>query len=194
MKAKMAKTEGAFPIKRRANENMPARWTAPFDAPFNLTKFFPNDMERFFDRFNAFNLMPRFNEFFEFPRAAAFDQADWRPEIEVIEKKGELAIHADLPGLKKDDIEVEFTDDALIISGERKEENKEEREGYYFSERNYGSFYRTIPLPEGADTTKAHANFHDGVLDITVAVPKLEPRSRKLEITEKAAKANAKTA
>ena len=59
-------------------------------------------------------------------------------------------VRADLPGMSKEDIKVEVTDGVITIQGERKQEKKEEREGYSYSECSYGSFYRSIPLPEGA--------------------------------------------
>jgi HSP20 family protein len=216
MKAKQAKAEDKLTITRRP-KNVPVPKTPLFEprfgpSPFNMMRRFTDDMERAFDTFNAFNLMPRFETEFgfprmtelfnfpraldvlEFPRIAELEKVGWWPEIEVTEKNGELKIHADLPGMKKEDINVEFTDDALIISGERTQETEEEREGYFHSERNYGSFFRSIPLPEGANPDKANAFLHDGVLEVTLAVPKRELKGRKLEITEKAPKAHAKAA
>jgi hypothetical protein len=76
----------------------------------------------------------------------------WVPQIKVVENKGQFDIRADLPGLnKKEEINVELKDNSVVISGERKAENKEAQEGDFRSERSYGSFYRRIPLPEGAD-------------------------------------------
>ena len=77
-----------------------------------------------------------------------------------------------------------MTDNLLEISGERKEEKEEKREGFYRSERSYGSFYRQIPLPEGAKTEDATATFRNGVLEITMPAPKVEASARKLEIKE----------
>jgi HSP20 family protein len=111
----------------------------------------------------------------------------WAPEVEVFQKNNELTIKADLPGLRKDEVSVELTDDAVTIQGERKREHEEEREGVYSSERSYGSFYRVIPLPEGAITEQANANFRDGVLEITMPAPPAS-KGRRLEITERAAK------
>jgi HSP20 family protein len=93
----------------------------------------------------------------------------------------------DLPGLSKDDLSIELTDDAVTIQGERKAEHKEEREGYYRSERSYGSFCRVIPLPDGAMTEQAKANFRDGVLEVTMPAPPV-PNARRLEIGEGAKK------
>ena len=114
------------------------------------------------------------------------NSADWFPKLEVRERNGNLYIEADLPGLNKGDISVELTDDTLTIRGERRQEEKEEREGYAYCERHYGSFSRAIPLPEGADTSKAIAEFDSGVLVITMPVqrPKQEA-TRRVEIFEK---------
>ena len=71
-------------------------------------------------------------------------------------------VTADLPGLSKDDIKVEVTDDMLTIQGERKHEKKEEREGYCYSECSYGSFYRAIPLPEGAEGCEGDGGVQQG--------------------------------
>ena len=205
MKAKATKPEDKITINRPAKAAPPVKAAAmePMlgPTPFKLMRRFTDDMERMFD---TFNLMPRFEadwfnfpraiDLFEFPRLAEMEKAAWWPEIEVVEKNGELKIHADLPGMKKEDINVEFTDNGLIISGERKQETEEKREGFYHNERNYGTFYRNIALPEGANPDKANAVFHDGVLEVTVAVPKRELKARKLEITEKAPRAHAKTA
>jgi HSP20 family protein len=107
----------------------------------------------------------------------------WAPRVEMVEREGQLVIHADLPGLTKDDIKVELTDDTITIQGERKEEKKEEKKGYYYNECRYGSFFRSIPLPEGVDTSKATAEFRNGVLEVVMPAPKREEtKGRLLEI------------
>jgi HSP20 family protein len=120
----------------------------------------------------------------------------WAPQIETFEREGQLVIRADLPGLSKDDVNVELTDDAITISGERHNENQEQREGYYRSERSYGSFYRQIPLPEGVNADDAQATFRNGVLEIIMKAPQLQSQKRRLEISEgggEERKAHAKT-
>jgi hypothetical protein len=98
---------------------------------------------------------------------------------------GSSRTSADLPGLTKDDINVDITDDALVIRGERKSEREENEEGYYRSERSYGSFYRQIPLPEGVNVDDADATFRDGVLEITMTAPeRAAEQCRRLEIRE----------
>jgi HSP20 family protein len=115
-----------------------------------------------------------------------FAGMEWSPRVDVVEREGQFAIRADLPGLSKEDIKVEVTDDAITIEGERKHEKKEEREGYCYSECSYGSFYRSIPLPEGAEAAKATAEFHNGVLEVTVPAPaRPETKVRRLEVRDK---------
>jgi HSP20 family protein len=107
----------------------------------------------------------------------------WSPQIETFQRADQLVVRADLPGLSKDDVNVEVTDDAIVISGERRHEFEDERDGIYRSERSYGSFYRTIPLPEGAIADNAKADFKDGVLEITMPAPPRDARrGRRIEI------------
>ena len=150
--------------------------------PFGMMRRFTKDMERLFNDFEEF----RFSNFFKdfAPFRMEFDTKKWAPEIEMLQNNGQLLVRADLPGLTKEDVNVELTNDMLTISGERKDEKEEKREGYYRSERSYGSFYREIPLPEGAKTEDATATFRNGVLEITMRVPKVETSTRKLEIKE----------
>ena len=152
-------------------------------SPFRFFRYFADDMERLFDEFEAFRL-PTFFEKEFFPFRKEFENVDWVPKIEVLRHNGELTVRAELPGLTKNDVKVEITEQALTLSGERKEEKEEKREGYYRSERSYGSFFRRIPLPKGANTEKATATFKDGLLEVTMLVPKAEPSIRRVEIKE----------
>ena len=161
--------------------------------PFRMMRRFTKNMERFFEDFGGFNFPTVFKTDFA-PFRMEFENVEWVPQIEVLHNNGQFMVRADLPGLTKDDVKIELTD-VLTISGERKEEKEEKREGFYRSERSYGSFYRKIPLPEGAKTENATATFHNGVLEITMPAEKVEMPTRKLEIKEplkeKAAKATA---
>ena len=162
--------------------------------PFQMMRRFTSDMERLFEEFNGFTFPTFFKPEFE-PFRMEFETGEWMPQIEVLQNKEQFMVRADLPGLKKDDVKIEVTNDFLTLSGERKEEKEEKREGIYRSERSYGSFYRQIPLPEGAKTENAVATFVNGVLEITIPAPQIAAPTRKLEITEpkveKAAKAAA---
>ena len=89
--------------------------------------------------------------------------------------------------MSKDDVNVQVTDDAITIQGERKHTEEESHEGYYCSECSYGSFYRSIPLPEGANADQAKANFKNGVLEVTMPAPPAKQHGRRVEIQEAAA-------
>jgi HSP20 family protein len=109
----------------------------------------------------------------------------WTPELEIFHRNSELVIRADLPGLTKDDVKVDVSDNQVIIEGERQRQHEEEREGVFRSERSYGRFYRAIPLPEGVIADQAKATFKNGVLEVTIpAPPEQARRGRRLEISE----------
>ena len=170
-------------MKNKKREKMELAQRSPETAnPFGMMRRFTKDMERLLNDFEEF----RFPNFFKdlAPFRMEFDKVEWVPRIEVLHNNGQLMVRADLPGLTKDDVKVELTDEMLTLSGERKEEKEEKREGYYRSERSYGSFYRQVPLPEGAKTEDATATFRNGVLEITMPAPKAETPTRKLEIKE----------
>ena len=107
----------------------------------------------------------------------------WSPQVEVIDRGNTLVVRADLPGLSREDVQVEVQDDALVIRGERRSEHVDDEEGFYRSERSYGSFYRVIPLPENLDASACNATFKDGVLQVTLPKPQQQtPKSRRVEI------------
>lgn len=161
--------------------------------PFQMMRRFTNDMERLFEDFRGFDFPNFFSTDFP-PFSMEFNGVEWVPQIEVLQNNGLFKVRADLPGLTKDDVKVEVTDDFLTISGERKEEKEEKREGFYRSERRYGSFYRQIPLPEGAKTENAAATFQNGVLEITIPAGQVAAPARKLEIKEPKAEKSATAA
>lgn len=162
--------------------------------PFQMMNRFTKNMERLFEDFNGFTFPTFFRTDFE-PFRMEFDEVKWVPPLEVLHNNGQFMVRAELPGLTKEDVKVELTDDLLTISGERKEEKEEKSEGFYRTERNYGSFFRQIPLPENVKTEAATAIFRNGVLEITMPAIEVEKPIRKLEIKEpipeKAAKATA---
>ncbi len=93
---------------------------------------------------------------------------EWAPAVDVLSENGDLLIKAELPGLKREDVDITLQDNVLTISGERKAEREEERGGYYVRERRYGSFRRSITLPQGTDESKIGARFEGGVLEVRV--------------------------
>lgn len=156
--------------------------------PFGLMNRFADEMGRLFGDFGlGRGLLTPFGNRGLMPTGfGEISQAVWSPQIEVFERDGQLIVRADLPGLNKDDVKIHITDDQLIIEGERRQEREENEEGFYRSERIYGSFYRSIPLPEGVTDEDVKASFRDGVLEITMPVPKREQRHRQIEIGDEA--------
>lgn len=136
-------------------------------------------MRRFFREFDSF-----FNQMGLEPKMFETEPVLWTPAVEVLEKGNEFIVRAEVPGLKKEEINIEITDEALILQGERKREKEEKGEGFVRSERSYGSFYRAIPLPEGVKPEAAKASVVDGVLEITMPLAKVEEKRRRLEIQE----------
>jgi HSP20 family protein len=106
----------------------------------------------------------------------------WSPAIEVSQREGKYNIHAELPGLEPKDVKVEVENDALVIQGERRFEQEEKEAGMQRTERQYGLFYRSIPLPEGAKVEQAKAKFHNGVLEVTIPVPEQQSNRRSIPI------------
>lgn len=178
--------------RKKGNMEVALR-TPEMGNPFQMMRRFTKDMERLFEDFGGFGF-PNFFQTDVAPFRMEFDNGEWMPQIEVLQNNGQFKVRADLPGVTKDDVKVEVTDNFLTISGERKEEKEEKGEGFYRSERNYGSFYRQIPLPEGAMTENAAATFQNGVLEITIPAPKAVAPTRKLEITEPAKEKSNKAA
>ena len=98
-------------------------------------------------------------------------EAGWYPQIDVFERDKRLVTKIDLPGMKKEDVTVEVTDGQLTISGQRRTEAEEKADNYFRCEREYGSFYRAVPLPDGVSLDDVKATFADGVLEVSVPVP-----------------------
>jgi HSP20 family protein len=157
------------------------------NTPFVTMRRMAEDMDRLLENFGlgraglgtGFGLQSAFGTDIDrgnWSGLSNLDQAVWMPQVETFRRGDNLVIRADLPGLKKDDVKVEIEDGILAISGERREENEEDRDDYYRSERTYGQFYRAIPLPEGVDENKCDASFKDGVLEVTIPAPKREER------------------
>ena len=115
--------------------------------------------------------------------AKANGNSFWAPPVDIIDEKDHIRIRADLPGLKKEDIEVSADNGILTIKGEKKEEKETKEKDYVRSERYYGAFHRSFSLPTGVDAQKVNASYKDGVLE--VALPKREdakPKQVKVEV------------
>ena len=158
-----------------AGQNRRERGVASYGRdPFSMVQQLADEMDQLFDSF-----------FYGAPgrRQGQQNRAPslWAPELEIRDEGNQLRISADLPGVSKENVKVEMQDGMLVIQGERREERTEGGEqGFTRTERRYGSFYRAIPLPEGADLEQGQAQMRDGVLEITV--PLTQKQARRLEI------------
>jgi HSP20 family protein len=168
-------------LSRSSESNRPIARRDPFDlfesGPFAMMRRIQDDFDRIFGNvgFGGHALSAPLAE----------RRMDWSPAVEAFQRGNEFVVRADVPGLSRDDLTVEVGEDALTIQGERKYDHQEEREGVFRSERSYGSFYRVIPLPEGAVGESAKANFKDGVLEVVIQAPSAEVRrGRRIEIGE----------
>jgi HSP20 family protein len=142
-------------------------------SPFGTMRRFFDDMDRMFEGFG----FPSLERFSPWGTSEAFS-----PHVDVFERDGKFVISADLPGMNKDDVKVDITDDAVVVEGERKYEHESREEGVYRSERGYGQFRRLIPLPPGVKTDTATANFKNGVLEIAMEAPQLAKNRRRIQI------------
>jgi HSP20 family protein len=107
----------------------------------------------------------------------------WAPALDVLQEDGDIVVRAELPGVKQEDVDITLQNGVLTIRGERQAEKQREGSGYYVRERRYGSFQRSMTLPEGTDESKIHARFQDGVLEVRVegAAAVHEPKRIQIE-------------
>lgn len=151
-----------------------------FRDPFGLVRQMTSEFDRMFDE----SAWPSFR-WPSFRARPETEAATWSPEVDVFERDNRLVTKVDLPGMKKEDVKVEVTDGYLTISGERRSEAEEKKENFYKCEREYGSFYRAVPLPEGAKLEDVKAIFSEGVLEVSLPLPaQRESKVRKVEIQE----------
>jgi HSP20 family protein len=106
----------------------------------------------------------------------------WTPAIDVVRDNGNLVIRADVPGIKAEEVKIEVEDDILTVSGEH-EERKEQKDKHFLRrERRFGSFSRSMVLPPGVEAKKIKAKTHNGVVEVTIPLPK-EPKKETVKIT-----------
>jgi HSP20 family protein len=132
------------------------------------------EMERRFEDFfrRPFSLLPSW-----MPRLRMPEIEEVSPSMDIFTEGDNVVVKAELPGMKKEDIDVSLTEDTITISGDKKKEEKIEKKDYYSLERSYGSFKRSFSLPAEVQTEKASAKFKDGVLEIRI--PKTEEAKKK---------------
>jgi HSP20 family protein len=154
-------------------------------SPFQMLRRMTEEMDRAFERMFDDAGFGRLALSRPFGASQQPGASIWSPRVEAFQKQDKFIVRAELPGLKKDDVEVNVTEDAITIHGQRKEEHERNEEGFYHSERSYGTFYRTIPLPEGVISDSAEATFKDGVLEVRLQAPPNEvSKGRRIDIKE----------
>ncbi len=160
----MAAEKASKEMTKREPEMMPSRFPTSFE-----------EMERWFeDVFRRPFFAPAWMPRIKFP-----EMGEMTPSVDIYEEGGDVVLKAELPGMKKEDIDVNIAGDTVTISGEKKAEEKVERKDFYRFERSYGSFTRKLRLPAETQSDKAKASFHDGVLE--VRIPKTEAAKEKMK-------------
>jgi HSP20 family protein len=151
-----------------------SRWLDPLD----LFEDMQTDLTRFLGApFGAWPFGRQLRQIAPFPTART-------PRVDVFERNGDIVVKAELPGVKKEDVDLSIEGSDLILRAEQREEREVKEENWYRMERNYGSIYRRLPLPEGVQTDRISASLHDGVLDVTIPKPKVqEPQAKKIAIS-----------
>jgi HSP20 family protein len=155
--------------------------------PFAFAQAMSQEMDRLFDTFGGTSQSGRSLSTSGSGRRVQQQgrggQSYWAPPMEVFQRGNDMVVRADLPGISPDDVEIDVEDGVLTISGERRNTNEDQQEGFYRSERSYGAFSRSIALPEGVDEDKVNARYEHGVLDVTVPLPQQQhQRGRRVQI------------
>jgi HSP20 family protein len=157
-------------------------------GPFGLMRQMQDEVDRWFDRAGLGRGWTSPSAWAAAPSSwmsrAAEAVGDWTPAIDAFQRNNEFVVRLDVPGMTRNDLNVEVGEDSLTISGERKQEHSDERDGVFWSERSYGTFSRVVPLPPGAISDSAKATFNNGVLEIVMQAPSpATRRGRKIDIS-----------
>jgi HSP20 family protein len=149
----------------------------------------PMKKRRIYDPFDQLRLMQRemdevFDNFFSTPRRAEITAFGPRAPIsDIVDKGDSFELSAELPGMRKEDINIEVGENSLTVSAEHKSEKKDEKKNYYYHERTYSGYRRTFALPQEIDPDKVEAEYKDGILKLNMKKVKLpEPKKREIRL------------
>ncbi len=142
--------------------------------PFRELERMREEMDRLFERLFGLGRRGLFAPLVEAPTVV--------PAVDVYETDKEVVVKAELPGMSKEDLEINATEDSLTLKGEIKKDEEVSEEGYYRRERRYGSFERVIPLPTEVKPDQAKAKFQNGVLEVRLPKVKRAPKAKKIKI------------
>jgi HSP20 family molecular chaperone IbpA/uncharacterized membrane protein len=148
-----------------------------WDDPIRIMRKMGEEMEQFLGRWIGPGMSVRRGML-----PLARTRGEWTPPVDIEQFDGQLHICADLPGVSKNDVQIEIVRGQLLIEGERRGALGQHRQTHRLAECNHGHFYRSIPLPEGVDPDSAQASMHDGVLDITLQIGAVPNDARRLNI------------
>lgn len=148
------------------------------EEPIGMMRRMTEEMDQLFERFIGRPIASRFGQ------GQGGAAGKWMPQVEVVQQDDALLVSADLPGIRREDINIEVLHDRLTLEGERREQTPQPqtREAYRRSERCYGRFYRMIPLPHGVEPDQARASLQDGVLQIRIPMPVAARQPRRVDI------------
>jgi HSP20 family protein len=130
-------------------------------------------------------LRSRFDRLFDEVQVGRERTHSWTPAVDVVRENGNLVVRADLPGVKPDEVKIEFDHDILTMSGEHEERKEEMDKRFVRRERRYGSFARSLALPPGVDANRITAMAHDGIFEVTIPLPE-EAKKEPITISAKA--------
>jgi HSP20 family protein len=157
-------------VTKQADQKTASLSVMPFDLifmnPFSVMRRMTEEMDRAFQASNGAN----------------GDSALWAPAVEVSQTGSQYVVRAELPGLKPDEVQIEVSEDGLVLSGERTFERDLDKGGVHRTEIRYGRFYRVIPLPDGASVDQAKAKFENGVLEVTVPLAEETNKRRRIQV------------
>jgi HSP20 family protein len=164
--------------KKAKEEKKESRELAPFPGRRNVLSAL-DEMDRMFDRyFRGWGMGPSWLPRLRWPEELEVSY----PDVDVFEEGNEVVVKAEMPGIKKEEVDIELTEDSITISGEKKKEEKVEKKDYYRVERSCGSFSRTVALPAEVKTGQAKATFKNGVLEMRIP-KKEEAKKVKVSVT-----------
>jgi len=164
--------EGVAPVRAEESKEVVEMALSPFRGFYDMQ----SEMNRMFDEV-----------FGDVAGRSGRQQGDaptrWAPVLDVLQEDGDVVVRAELPGVRPDDVDITLHNGILTISGERKAEEQREGSGYYVRERRYGSFRRSMTLPQGVDESSISARFDGGVLEVRVsgAAAVQEPKRIQIE-------------
>jgi HSP20 family protein len=141
--------------------------TRPFSPFYDIEQWFEDTLRKPFSLLSPSMI----------PGMRAAERYELSPSVDIFEEGKEVVMKAEIPGITKDDLKIDLTDNVLTLSGEKKKEEKVERDDYYRYERSFGSFCRRFELPGDLETEKIKAHFKDGVLE--VRIPKTKAAEKK---------------